>query len=808
MIESLASSSPKQVIACPTRRKRAVIIFDNFGPYHLARLRAAAKVCDLKAIQIAGRSAVYAWDNEAPPEGMNFATLFTVGASHEIGKNELARRMEESLDEFSPEMVLIPGWSGVGAIDALAWCVRRRVPAVIMSESTEWDERRTPMKEWVKRKIIGLCSAALVGGQPHKDYLVKLGMAPESVFFGYDAVDNDYFIGKTDGVRTHLSQIRASYGLPENYFLASARFVEKKNLLTLIRAYSRYREYCELAAYREAKIRDALNPHADKLAGRQQDSGLLSSDPWSLVLVGDGPLRPELERLVSELHLQDFVHLPGFKQYPDLPAYYGCARAFVHASTTEQWGLVVNEAMASGLPVLVSNRCGCANDLVQDGINGFAFDPYNTEQLAQLMLRVSAPEFPLSTFGRASRRIISEWGPERFATGMLAAGAVGRRSFGKISTLSSQVFLEIAARALKRAPAQKPIELPEQGIVKRLLVFHFGARKILAIPAKSRELRRIGVQCYKAHTFKRRIYHRLISEAVFFGAPGFFSSAITANDSTTIGIDYERWVAMLENRLGKTNLQAVLAWPSQMDRERVYITLFDKQLQNCAFVKIAKMEEQALIEAGFNALDQLKTCQFQQFRLPHPMGCGIFDGRCFAIQEPLPTTAQSLNWRQRLDVSLLAQGLCIGRKRLSAKEIMQLSWWKRYAANLPADCEEFHRELMTQMERSGAEVGRVHGDFGLANMAVDGDTIWLFDWEFSHPLGPVLTDVVGFFLSFSVGKATKSPVHCAQEVSEQFLKKSGPEWHLNVMLALAFRHASGLPDAEVYIRRCSWNGTN
>jgi glycosyltransferase involved in cell wall biosynthesis len=120
--------------------------------------------------------------------------------------------------------------------------------------------------------------------------------------------------------------------------------------------------------------------------------------------------------------VQDSVLLPGFKQYPDLPAYYGLASAFVHASTTEQWGLVVNEAMASGLPVLVSNRCGCAPDLVQEGVNGFTFDPCNVEQLAQLMFKVSAFQlFSFSAFGDASRRIIGAWGPERFASGLKAA---------------------------------------------------------------------------------------------------------------------------------------------------------------------------------------------------------------------------------------------------------------------------------------------------------------------------------------------------------------------------------------------------
>ena len=147
-------------------------------------------------------------------------------------------------------------------------------------------------------------------------------------------------------------------------------------------------------------------------------------------MLGDGPLRDSLNSQLSTLNLHTHVQMPGFKQYPDLPAYYGLATAFIHASTTEQWGLVVNEAMASGLPVLVSNRCGCAADLVQEGVNGFTFDPYNVEELAQLMLKLSGfqgfrisacRDVSLSAFGLSSQRIIADWGPERFASGLKAA---------------------------------------------------------------------------------------------------------------------------------------------------------------------------------------------------------------------------------------------------------------------------------------------------------------------------------------------------------------------------------------------------
>jgi len=127
-----------------------------------------------------------------------------------------------------------------------------------------------------------------------------------------------------------------------------------------------------------------------------------------------------LHRQRRDLQLEDDVRFPGFAQYDQLPAYYGLASAFVHASVVEQWGLVINEALASGLPVLVSDRCGCVPELVSEGHNGFAFDPLDIEKLAELMARLSEVS-DLGEMGYASRRIISAWSPERFSEGMLNA---------------------------------------------------------------------------------------------------------------------------------------------------------------------------------------------------------------------------------------------------------------------------------------------------------------------------------------------------------------------------------------------------
>jgi glycosyltransferase involved in cell wall biosynthesis len=282
---------------------------------------------------------------------------------------------------------------------------------VVMSESARQDETRTWWKEMLKQRVVGLYSAALVGGQRHVEYLVELGMPRERIFTGYDVVDNEYFREKTEEIRSQTSEIRPKYQLPENYFLASARFIEKKNLPTLISAYGKYRNKSQ--------------------AGGNQ--------PWDLVLLGDGPLRETLNSQLSTLTLHGHVHFPGFKQYDELPVYYALAKAFVHPSTTEQWGLVVNEAVASGLPVIVSERCGCVPELVQG--NGFTFDPTSEHELtARLLQMESLSDGKRKQFGNASYSIAANFVPERFGEGLELAAQLAFSRPRKTSPLTGMLI--------------------------------------------------------------------------------------------------------------------------------------------------------------------------------------------------------------------------------------------------------------------------------------------------------------------------------------------------------------------------------
>ena len=397
------------------------ILFDNFGPYHLARLNAASSACDVLAVEFGSSSAEYEW-KASESGGLKRVALNDRGSSHDLTIEEFKGRLFHVLDEYKPEAVLVPGWGYRGALMALGWGLVHRVPVICMSESTRWDEARNPLKEWIKRRIIGLFSSALVGGTPHRDYMAELGMPAARIFLGYDAVDNGFFAGKSEELGNKKGP----------YFLASARFIEKKNLPRLLKAY---------AQYRKATI-SAVESRGTRDEGQNQQSDPL----WNLLLLGDGAMRLELENLRAELELEECVQMPGFKQYEELTSYYAQAGAFIHVSTTEQWGLVVNEAMASGLPVLVSNRCGCAADLVKEGENGWTFDPTNVEQMADLMLRISNDEETRVRMGVMSREIIAEWGPERFASGVKAAVQAALAAPRKKAGLMDRLILNVLTR--------------------------------------------------------------------------------------------------------------------------------------------------------------------------------------------------------------------------------------------------------------------------------------------------------------------------------------------------------------------------
>jgi glycosyltransferase involved in cell wall biosynthesis len=357
-----------------------LVVFNRLGPYHDARLRAAAGFGPLVVVEMFSESIDYAWGKVGDTPYRRI-TLFQ--SRNVCRYDRIVEQFNSCLEGIEPCAVAIPGWWDCEALMSLRWCSSTHTPIIVMSESTAHDDKRVWWKEAIKRLVVQSCDAGLVGGIPHVKYLHDLGMPMDRILTGYDVIDNRHFAQGADVARNNATGLRAKLDLPEHYFLAVARFIPEKNLFILLDAYADY----------------------------VKTSG---GGAWRMVILGDGALRPQLESYCARLGVNDKVLLPGFRQYDELPLYYGLAGAFVHASTVEPWGLVVNEAMASGLPVLVSNRCGCAPDLVKDGVNGFTFDPDDVEALTGLMIGISRGNHDLNRMGANSLDIISRWTPELF----------------------------------------------------------------------------------------------------------------------------------------------------------------------------------------------------------------------------------------------------------------------------------------------------------------------------------------------------------------------------------------------------------
>ncbi len=370
------------------------VCFHRFGPYHMARLAAAATQMDIVGIEFSSHTSEYAWDTVQSEESFRRVVIVPDGDIRTLSKKTQKELIWSALDSISPEVIAINGWATFEALTTLAWAVRNHVPRIIMSESTAWDFQRYGFREQIKKHIISLVQSALVGGTAHVNYLKQLGFPGKKIFMGYDVVDNSYFNRMAEKIRAekYSSPITRS-----PYFLTSCRFIKKKNLFRLFDAFARYRKN-------------------------------LKQEGWHMIVLGDGYLRPELEKYRDNLQLKGTLHLPGFKQYNELPYYYAPAEVYIQPSTTEQWGLVVNEAMASGLPVLVSERCGCAHDLVRNGHNGYSFDPYNVDQLTELMTEISSNNCDRPAMGRTSLDIIRNWTPGRFAEGLENAVATALAS--------------------------------------------------------------------------------------------------------------------------------------------------------------------------------------------------------------------------------------------------------------------------------------------------------------------------------------------------------------------------------------------
>jgi glycosyltransferase involved in cell wall biosynthesis len=249
---------------------------------------------------------------------------------------------------------------------------------------------KSALKYLPYRWFLNRIDAHLYVGRANRDYLRSYGVPDGRLFFVPHFVDNAFFTDRSDRARDdgNARALRGSLGIGESalVFMFAGKFIEKKRPHDFIRA-------CALAA--------------------RQARGSVHG-----IMVGDGPLRTSSESLAAELGAP--VHFVGFRNQTELPVCYAAADFLVLASDArETWGLVVNEAMACGLPALVTRQSGCADDLVQEGLTGFTYEVGDIAALADRMAECG--DIDIEVMRRRARAHVSKYSVDNAVEGTLIA---------------------------------------------------------------------------------------------------------------------------------------------------------------------------------------------------------------------------------------------------------------------------------------------------------------------------------------------------------------------------------------------------
>jgi len=293
------------------------------------------------------------------------------GYSHRFLEN-VSRR--PSVNHFSgcdtPEMCeiiragrfdafIVTGWYLKSYWQAVRACRRNGVPVLVRGDSqlhTSRSQLRQCAKALAYRVMLRQFDGFLVVGQRNREYLAHYGVPAKRIFFVPHFVDNAWFTACAEEARGQRASLRALWGTDEDALvvLFVGKFQPIKRPCDILRA---------LAELGKRGVKAIA------------------------VFVGAGKLERSLR--TDALGIGVVARFEGFKNQSELPRYYASADVLVLPSASETWGLVVNEAMACGLPAIVSDAVGCGPDLIDEGKTGFTFRLGNYAELADRLAKVA-----------------------------------------------------------------------------------------------------------------------------------------------------------------------------------------------------------------------------------------------------------------------------------------------------------------------------------------------------------------------------------------------------------------------------------
>jgi 1,2-diacylglycerol 3-alpha-glucosyltransferase len=372
--------------------RRVVLVTEIISPYRIPLFNALARRpgIDLHVIFLSETDpSLRQW--EIYKNEIKFSYQVLPCWRRRIGKYNLLinRKMTSALKAAAAEVIVCGGYSYLASWQCLLWSRRHQIPLLLWSESNEQDARRRKrMVEFLKKNFLRRCTSFIVPGQSARAYLRAHGVDDENIFTAPNAVDNDLFAAAAERTRTCAEELRDELALPERYFLFVGRMVVEKGVFDLLEAYA-------------------------KLDGRLREQ-------IGLVFAGNGPARQAVEERAARIS-PGTIRFPGFVQRDDLAKYYGLAEALVLATHSDTWGLVVNEAMACGLAIILTDVAGCAPDLIQAGWNGFLIAPKDISSLAAAMASLAVKPDLCKSMGLNSQQQVAPFTAEVWANSIHSA---------------------------------------------------------------------------------------------------------------------------------------------------------------------------------------------------------------------------------------------------------------------------------------------------------------------------------------------------------------------------------------------------
>jgi glycosyltransferase involved in cell wall biosynthesis len=288
------------------------------------------------------------------------------------------RPLWRALANKRPGLIILAGYSTLAFLTALLYARSNGVPTIMFSASHPGTvKERGGIADFYRRWFVRQVNAFAVPSNLARDLLLNLGAPSEKIFKTPNAIDNQLFSHRSAEVQLRAESLKQELGVSgKRLILFVGRLVREKRVDLLIEAFAL------------AKKRGVCHV--------------------SLLLAGDGPLKNDLERQVRDLGLEDVV-FAGFTEQERLVEYYGISDALVLYSERETWGMVVNEAMACNLPVIISDACGAAGDAVVDGVNGYVVPAHQAAQLSDAILRLFSDDARRQEMAEASQRLVQQY---------------------------------------------------------------------------------------------------------------------------------------------------------------------------------------------------------------------------------------------------------------------------------------------------------------------------------------------------------------------------------------------------------------